>query len=139
MLAANRVLGLIFLLVLCGCSSSSDGFTYQPVSGRVTIDGEPLANATVVFVPMGEGLNTGRPSAAETDEAGAFKLKAMNGTDGAVVGEHLVSISTEKINQNTDKVIVKEMVPRRYNRKSELRFQVPDDGTTDANFDLESK
>ena len=139
MLALTRVWGLLFLAILFGCSSSTDGFLYQPVSGEVRMDGEPLPKATVVFVPMGEGLNTGRPSVAETDESGAFVLQATNGTEGAVVGEHVVSISTGKINQNTDEVIVKEIIPPRYNHKSDLRFVVPKTGTSDANFDLESK
>lgn len=127
------------VLGFCGCSPNTYGIKYQPVSGRVTLDGEPLAGATVVFAPSAEGMRSGRPSIGETDEEGEFFLTSISGVDGAVVGEHAVSISTAKVDQNTQEMISKESLPAKFNEKSELRFTVPDDGTSAANFDLQSK
>ena len=36
------------LLISAGCGSPG----LQPVSGRITLDGDPVANAEVVFAPM---------------------------------------------------------------------------------------
>lgn len=139
MYAMTRILAVSAACALCGCGPASDGFEFGPVSGMVTMEGAPLPEATVVFVPMGEGLNTGRPSFGKTDASGAFELTATNGLDGAVIGPHVVSISTGVINENTGEVIVPEVVPKRFNRRSTLEFVVPPEGTSDANFDLKSK
>lgn len=135
-----RVCGwLSAALLISGCGPDTYGIQYRPVSGRITLDGEPLAGATVVFAPSAEGLRSGRPSIGETNAAGEYQLTSISGVDGAVVGEHAVSISTAKVDQNTQEELAKESLPAKYNLKSELSFTVPDEGTTAANFDLLGK
>jgi hypothetical protein len=119
------------LVVAVGCGQGNDGFAYQPVSGTVTVDGEPAAGLTVAFVPQGTALNSGRPSSAVTDETGRYEAKTLDGKQGAAIGEHLVSISSEKMDQET--------IPSRYNKQSTLRFTVPAEGTDAANFELTTK
>lgn len=136
---AFQVLAIAVLACLSiGCGGTSDGFDYQAVSGTVQLDGQPLADATVAFVPQSTSLKAGRPSTGITDAEGKFALTALSGTNGAVVGEHLVTISTEKVDMTTQEVLAKETLPARYNRKTELRFEVPKNGTTEANFELTS-
>lgn len=75
--------GLAALLV--GCQR---GPTVAPVSGVVTHQGAPLANAHVTFTPV-EGAN---PASGFTDARGRFTLQTFSNNDGALIGKHRVSI-----------------------------------------------
>ena len=128
-----------FLLCLLGCSKRGDGFAYEPVSGVVTLDGNPAVNATVAFSPQGTSLESGRPSIGLTDSEGRYVAKTLDGVDGAAVGEHLISITAEQLDPDTHEVIQPETIPVRYNDKSGLRLTVTSGGTQEADFALESK
>lgn len=141
----TRVL-TIAVLVALGCSSGcgSGAFEVAPVSGVVTLNGKPLENAAVRFSPQrkpGETL-VGPGSLGITDGSGKFVAKTHAGQRGAVVGPHVVSISTydERLvdPENSDRieVVSKERVPQRYRSPSELTFEVPNGGSEEANFDL---
>jgi hypothetical protein len=81
------LVGVIVLLVgFAGCRRGP-GLELAPVHGKVTYKGKPLPNGTVMFVP-GEG-----PAAyGEISTDGSFRLKT-NDSDGAVLGNHKVSIT----------------------------------------------
>jgi hypothetical protein len=69
----KRILVLTFattLFAIIGCG----GVKYVPVSGVVTLDGKPLANAMVLFQPIGDQGGVG--STAKTDSEGRYKLEA---------------------------------------------------------------
>jgi hypothetical protein len=57
---------------LPGCNKSADP-NLAPVSGTVTLGGEPLANATVTFIPK-DGT-PGFGGVGKTDAAGKYALK----------------------------------------------------------------
>jgi hypothetical protein len=136
---------LLAVIVIPGCGSSD--FQIADVSGVVTLDGEPLSNAMVQFQPQrsGDNLVVGPTSFGTTDSAGNFVLKTRKHGDGAVVGPHRVSLSTFDQRlvdpQNSDRVevVAKERVPARYRAPTELVFEVPSRGTSEAKFDLQSK
>ncbi len=81
-----------------GCSSrSSDKWTAQrpethPVTGRVDLNGLPADSAKVMFQTTTP--DTGRVYSAfgYTDSSGRFSLETFTADDGAVAGEHLVTI-----------------------------------------------
>ncbi len=141
--------GLAVVLAL-GCGRSKE---FAPVSGKVMLDGKPLANAAVMFSPVSEQGSTegGVPSTGETDEKGEFTLLAVTGKAGAQVGQHRVSISviTEQVGDTGDErhanpprggPTMMNKVPTKYNEKTELTCEVPSGGRNDANFlDLKSK
>lgn len=136
---------LFAVIFIPGCGSSD--FQIADVSGVVTLDGEPLSNAMVQFQPQrsGDSLVVGPTSFGTTDSAGHFVLKTRKHGDGAVVGSHRVSLSTFDQRlvdpQNSDRVevLAKERVPSRYRAPTELVFEVPGRGTSEAKFDLQSK
>src|SRR5262249_33745479 len=109
-------------LALAGCSASS-GPQIVAVRGTVTLDGEPVENAIVEFVPQ-----TGRPASSATDELGQYDLAYTDSIKGAVTGTHLVKISTgrELVTQEGAVVqqAVPETIPARYNSQSELTAEV---------------
>jgi hypothetical protein len=63
-----------------------------PVSGIVTIDGKPLVEGNIKFVP-----EVGRPSAGVVEQDGRFKLTCYDGNDGAIPGKHRVQVSASRI------------------------------------------
>lgn len=147
------------LLIFSGCG----GPTLQPVSGRVTLDGDPVANAEIVFAPM---ESEGSPSKATTDSDGRFELADKDGNKGAIPSKYRVGITTGKLkdmdvvkvvddarkaNPNlSEKALVeirrkairdltpKSKLPDSYNRQTILKFEVTQGGTEEANFDLKS-
>jgi hypothetical protein len=78
------------LLLLAGCNSTDPSLV--PVSGTVTLDGRPLANATVTFIPK-DGT-PGFGGVGKTDAAGKYKLKgSRDDANGIPPGEYRVVIS----------------------------------------------
>lgn len=132
---------IVFVIALMlGCESSKDQLA--PVSGIVTLDGEPLSDGVVIFQPMaGDNLNVGPGSNARTDEQGRFVLNTIDEQPGAIVGRHRIriySFSPESPRvDDTDSEPPSERVPPRYNHRSKLTFNVSAEGTGEANFDLE--
>ena len=138
----NRWLSLLLLAAVIGCSNSP--YPLVPVSGVVTLDGQPLPNARVAFEPQsqGQGLDVGPGSYGKTNAEGHFELETIDGTPGAIVGPHRVAISTfqGKMIPGGDelKVVVEEKVPERYRKPGALSFAVEIGGTTAADFRLDS-
>jgi hypothetical protein len=125
---------LLVLVLALGCG----GVKRASVSGTVTLDGQPLPNALVSFQPVGEGQVTPGPgSTGRTDDKGKYTLQVSGGGKGAVVGWHKVRISCPVPegpgNPDEDRPAPrKDRVPDRYNRKSELKFEVkPGSNTAD--------
>jgi hypothetical protein len=126
---------LLLPLLLLGCGKS--GPKVVPVSGQVTLDKKPLANADVTFSPTEPGPNNspGLESSGRTDEQGRYSLKVIQDKrDGAVVGAHKVRISL--IERGASLV---NRLPKAYNQNTKLTFTVPAEGSKEANFDLSSK
>jgi hypothetical protein len=131
------ILGLAILAAGCG-----GGPAIAPVSGRVTLDGKAVPNATVIFQPISQELNPGPGSQAKTDSEGRFTLQLMNGQQsGALVGLHKVSITAydgadEVPSSGSNMVFRKSLIPEEYNARSKLTFTVTPEGSSTANFDL---
>jgi hypothetical protein len=132
------LLGAAVVLGIGGCGSGN----VAPVSGRVTLDGEPAANVRVTFQPLGsaDNRNPGAGSYAVTDADGYYTLTVV-GThrSGAVVGKHRVSIqSSHGPSAEFPDAPPKPAnpIPTKYNKESKLEFDVPKGGTTGADFAL---
>jgi hypothetical protein len=138
----------VLAAALAGCGD--DPFEIAPVSGKVTLNGEPLADARISFQPISGGSDVGPGSAATTDAQGHYTLTTHDGQRGATVGGHRVRISTLKMSADPSKddagflirmsrpdgVLIPEKVPAKYSRDSPLTFTVPPGGTSAADFDL---
>ena len=134
------------LVALAGCSKGP--YETAPVSGRVTLDGQPVANAAVMFQPVApEGnINPGPGSYGITDAEGRYSLKLIGKeTRGAVVGKHKVRVEnyTDPGDSSDDRprkpVKHANPIPGKYNRgEAILEFVVPADGTDQADFPLKS-
>ena len=75
-------------LLLAGCSKVPPMGT---VCGVVTLDGKPLPDVEVQFLPDPEQGTRGATASCYTDEQGRFTLRTeRHHTDGALVGTHRV-------------------------------------------------
>jgi hypothetical protein len=135
---ARGLFGAVVVLGIGGCGSDNVAL----VSGRVTLDGEPAANVRVTFQPLGSPDNPhpGPGSYRVTDADGRYALTVV-GTHraGAIVGKHRVSIQsshgpTEELPGAPPKPA--KPVPKQYNKESTLEYDVPNGGTTTADFPL---
>ncbi len=97
-LCRSRLLFATSLLLFAGCGGqgSSSRATLTKVTGAITLDGKPLANAKVFFYPIIPPLVKNPPAAVEsqamTDAQGKFSLQAIHGGEGAMPGRHKVVI-----------------------------------------------
>jgi hypothetical protein len=130
----------LLVWVLAGCAGEGDQFA--PVSGVVRLNDKPLAGASVSFEPvLREKATYGPGSHALTDGNGQFKLTvSAKNIQGAMIGKHTVRISLGDTPKGDPggAHLTRELLPARYNSKSELAFEVPPGGTDAANFDLKN-
>ena len=142
----QRLLGGLVLVTLFGCG----GQPYQvaQVSGKVTLDARPLANASITFAPMAtkDNIAPGPTATGLTDAEGRYKLIFDKNTPGAVVGKCRIYITsvvgagvTEEKDGGPPTKKVKDRVPARYNLNTELTYDVPAGGSEQANFELKSQ
>ncbi len=127
-------------LLAAGCEG---GPALGTVTGQVTMDGEPLADAMVTFVPEEGGV----ASTGLTDENGEYQLTYLE-RRGAVLGRHTVRVTstqaqagaaTGEIRSDSPEYLemmagggdyaaqslsVQETIPARYNTDSELVREV---------------
>jgi len=78
---------ILLIAGVVGCGKS--GPETAPVSGKVTVDGKVVAGAAVMFLPIAGG----RPATGVTDAEGVFRLETFKDFDGAVLGDHTVTVS----------------------------------------------
>jgi hypothetical protein len=122
---------LLILPLLIGCSGTDKDL--GEVTGLVSLDGLPLADATVEFHPV----ETGRSSPVSvTDAAGRYRLYQHPGKPGAQPGDYLVVIS-KPVETDTEEGERETLLPR-YNERTELRRSVKL-GANALDFDLQSK
>jgi Carboxypeptidase regulatory-like domain len=127
-------------LALAGCAGGP-----VPVEGKVTMNGKPVAGATVVFIPERGGPEAG----AQTDNEGNFQLTGTK-TEGITPGEYRVTVSKmewppgvtppDPTKMSFPSVLSKrQTVPLKYTvqDKTPLRVTVPNGGTKDVHLALE--
>lgn len=132
-----RCLLALVLGWIVGCSGSS----IVPVEGKVTLDGKPLAEASIVLGQL-RATSPG-PFVGTTDAEGHFALGTSENAGGGVApGEYRLMITTVKMTgggmEFDPPPTQKEVVPVQFRDGSQF-FTVPPGGKTDANFDLKTK
>jgi hypothetical protein len=84
-------LGVLFAgLLAVGCSNAP---SLAEVSGKITMNGQPIKNVRVDFHPDPDKGTRGKGSSGTTDADGNFTLTYDGGKPGAVVGHHNVIVT----------------------------------------------
>ncbi|XZE36734.1 hypothetical protein SH501x_002318 [Pirellulaceae bacterium SH501] len=147
---------LVASISIAGCGDS--GPALAPVKGKVMMYGKPYAKGLVVFEPIGGGP----AGTSRTDENGDFEIWSA-GKKGAMIGDHKVVVTTimdapveaapvaptssddpaymaqasgNNMAQYKAAEKIKEPIPAKYNKNSELKCSVPSGGTQ---FDIDIK
>jgi len=119
------------VLAAGGCSSRVRGMPdLAAVSGRIVLDGRPLAKVAVIF-----SSEKGHSSLGITDEQGHYSLKFIGNHRGAEIGRHLVALDGLGGLDHPPGPNFKNPVPAEFGVKSTLTADVKP-GTNTINFDL---
>jgi hypothetical protein len=118
---------LLPALTMVGCGNPN----LASVTGKVTLDGKPVANAFIKFYPT---TTTGAPSFGKTDASGTYRMMFSDTEAGAWVGENSVQISTGDVGLAPG-MGTPETIPVAYNTKSTLVEKVKA-GSNTINFEL---
>ena len=145
------VLAVVSLSLLIGCSGEDSGPPVYPVTGKVTLDGQILADATIQVCP-----EKGPMATARTDDKGEYTLSV-------IAGKHKVTVSkvaagskatevldengvvvagsvAEEINESTTVSVL--LVPEIYGSLNTTTLSVTveenEDPPNDGNLDLSS-
>jgi len=158
----HRVLllkGLLCGLLLVGCSGAEGDAGRRPTapaSGIVTYKGKPVEGATVSFISVQDPI----PAFGVTDAQGKFTLFTYEEGDGAVIGEHEVTINKTEGGKPGERrtgedpwnletynppafgvlppPVVKHLIPEKYSvaTTSSLKATVTEEGPNEFKFDL---
>lgn len=80
---------MVVTLAALGCGS---GGNLAPVTGKVTANGQPVTEGTLLFSPIGGAGGEGAiPATAEVKPDGTFTAGTDKPGDGAAVGKHRVT------------------------------------------------
>jgi hypothetical protein len=88
----SLLVGAAFFLSCVGCGRV-DGPQLATVSGTVTLDGKPVPQVNITFVPETQG---GSPSFGSTDANGKYTLLFSQDRAGAMLGKHRVEIEAQE-------------------------------------------
>ena len=133
--------GFLAASLLIGCSDAPEGPPRAAVSGVVHLEGAPLANGTIRFVPI---KGTPGPKVSVPITGGRFEVAARY---GPVVGINRVEIESTDGPAFDDEQQLAELqasprqisvfkVPPAYNTCSQLQFEIKLDAVNHLSYDL---
>lgn len=108
----------VFGVTAAGCGDG--GPELGQVTGKVTYQNAPLADAEIEFQPVDKRS----PSSARTNAEGVYTLKYTATKDGALIGEHIVRVRTAKDATDDGQAAVPEKLPAKHHSKSEIKKTV---------------
>lgn len=102
----------------------------HPVTGTVTLDGQPVEGATVSFQMDGKSKAVG-----VTNDRGEYALSTSEPNDGVPAGQYMVTIA------KNDPATQKNLLPMKYAdaRTTGITVQVSESGINKFNFELASR
>ena len=134
------LIGILMLGLTLGCGGG-DGLDRAAVTGKVTLDGTPIEEGSISFLPAG---GTQGPATGGQIQNGQYSIAAA---EGPVIGHHRVEI---RASRKTGKMItvpmdpskkveeVAQVVPKQYNSESTLEKDIAA-GENVHDFELVSK
>tara|TARA_R110002111_G_scaffold262694_1_gene340234 strand:- start:185123 stop:185542 length:420 start_codon:yes stop_codon:yes gene_type:complete len=111
---AKPVIILVASMLCAGCSGNKDKDLPDTVSvaGMVTYQGKPVPDATVMLYPV-KGR---KPASGRSDASGKFSLTTFKKNDGAIPGEHKVTVNA--FESTPQGVSMKSAIPVKYSNQA---------------------
>lgn len=106
-------LPLVGIVLLTGCGPDLDLPELAPVSGKVTVGGQPLTRGIVQFVPDAERGNAAPAAVGEIQPDGSYTLVTA-GQAGAPVGFHKVKVTARAEPKDETDTLPESLIPMRY-------------------------
>lgn len=140
---------MIAVVVVFGCGSGVERPPLGKVTGKVTFNGQPVKSGSVAFNPAkGPGAETGQIATGQLESDGTFTLTTFDTGDGAVIGQHVVTVTARSEDSNFGKkkadgtfdyVLPKSSIPEKYSdaTKSNLLYTV--EANKNNHFEIELK
>lgn len=154
MLRSRFIFSAICLMIgsmLVGCSGA-DRPDLVEIEGTVTLDGEPLADAQIIFQTADPDSPYQRPASGKTDASGKFTMATYGNAEGVPLGAYRVGVikkelvgelpedyNPEDITQSNKPIKYKWLTPREYANPEDsgLTVEVTSDGMQPAVIALE--
>jgi len=86
----------IFTTLAVGCNKNDAVPETTPVSGKVTVDGEPVTAGNVSYLPYDKEQKTGAMSAGTIDATGGYVIYT-GGKQGVPPGRYKVTVSPSMV------------------------------------------
>jgi hypothetical protein len=138
---------LVAAMAGCGQSESLNAPELYPVTGKVTMDGEPLVGAVLSFLPKGD--TAGQVVTATTADGGSYSAMYSNGKPGCPTGQFQIYISKLVMpdgspipdGKTAADVQAVDKVPPKYrsSENPESSIMIPVGGKSELNFELKSR
>jgi len=136
-LSCQAAVPLVMALLLAVAGCGSGGPPRLRVVGAVTLDGQPLADGAISFIPTGKGVAAGAAIAG-----GRY---AVEGARGPTPGEYRVEI---RASVPSDKQVkgtfgeatsaMESLIPARYHDNTTLRAEITAAGPNQFDYSLSS-
>ncbi len=125
---------LISGVIISGCGGGAEKEGLVSAYGTVTLDGEPLPFAQIMFKHVTDGTSIGR-----TDGSGYFNMQYTLSQSGAFAGENVVYFSTKDMETDDGTVQKNELVPKQYREGTSTLKVTVKEGDAPYDFELKSK
>ena len=140
-----KIVILLPMLLFVGCGEAKNPLHRQPVSGKVILDGKPVVQGTIQFTSLSGPAESIFSGGLIKD--GAYHLPESGGLPP---GQYQVSISSsppasptptdpvEAMKAAEKPIVINELIPAKYNLKSELKIEIKEERSSVVDFDLKS-
>lgn len=140
----SRFSVLLLLTPLLGVLGCGPGYKIVNASGRITLDGKPLKNATILTQPIGteENPTPGPGSFGKTDADGRFVLEFQHeDQEGASPGPVRIKITEnakERASNDDTTEVIRSGIPLDY-QEMKIEYEIPEEGTDAMDFEMKSE
>ncbi len=117
-------------VLVSGCGKD---LGYRKTTGKVTLDGAPLAGAIVTFVGQGQGTESG---AATTNESGEYSANSGSVGEGLKPGEYKVTIAKREtvVDEDLERLKAGEITDNEYQEIKAKRSMKENSGSVGENL-----
>jgi len=129
---------LPMLTGIVGCGPQTDRSPTAPVQGKISYQDKPLERGTVVFFPK----SGGKTATGTIQPDGSYTLSTYSQGDGALLGEHNVTVISERdmsnvLPEDPEASLEPSLIPTKYNlqKTSGLTANVQE-GDNQIDFEL---